>query len=209
MTEFLAQIEESEWISLHDWASQRGSSGFAQEAIEFLRLLRSLGVTDLSKEQATLGLAILSWAVGSGFKMSKSNADEARRRNEKLESAVSDLSSISNPREPDDELVNALTQLLISGQLSDMIAFLTLMGGNEWISLFVWASKNGSSEIVKEAMICRHLLWTLGVANFREERARNGLTILLQATELGFNMRRELADDARRRGKLLRPHSSA
>jgi hypothetical protein len=80
MIEFLVLIPETEWISISAWASQEGHLDIAQEAKEFLQLLRTLGITNINEVQARNGLMLLVRAVGLGFKMSKVVEDEACRR---------------------------------------------------------------------------------------------------------------------------------
>jgi Ca-activated chloride channel family protein len=112
------------------------------------------------------------------------------------------LSSLM-PIQVNDQLVDALILLSTSG-LSHMIEFLALLLESDWILLSDWAVQEGHSGIVYDANEFLQLLRTKGVSNLNTEQARNGLIVLRCAVSRGFKVRKELADEARRKGTVSR-----
>jgi Ca-activated chloride channel family protein len=108
---------------------------------------------------------------------------------------------VSKSGQRDDELAEDLIRLSTSS-ISNFIEFLALITESEWDSLAHWAAKEGHSDIAQEAIWFRELLQTRGFINLNEEHARKGLIILARAVELGFTVRKDLVDEARRRGIL-------
>jgi hypothetical protein len=126
------------------------------------------------------------------------------RRSMGLDSELSEsFSRIMQRQQIERDPADALAYLSICG-LSNIIAFLALIPESEWHAIFDWAVKEGHSDIAEETNEFQYLLRAQGVTNLSEEQARHGLMVLARATDFGFQIGKELLDEARRRGILSR-----
>jgi hypothetical protein len=142
-----------------------------------------------------------SRSIPRAHRLARSIADSEFLSDLRSRMPASDSRDIPMTRQSNMELVQALLTLSISN-LSNIIEFLALITESEWTHLADWASAEGHSGIVFDANVFMQLLRTRGVSNLNKEQARKGLIVLRRAASRGLNVRKELVDEALRRGTL-------